>query len=96
MWVHGGWKMTSTTTPEVKSLKYTEQSLYAEVGESVGTGTTCVDNNGLLTTCVESNVFNNGFGRDPEPYATTTLAMQNRVRNLVSKVRIFQFFWASY
>ena len=67
----GGWKGVSTANstpqhmqpPQVNALRYNEQSVYAEVGES-GTTSTCVD--------------------DPAPYATTTLAMQNRVRTLVS------------
>jgi roundabout axon guidance receptor 2 len=53
-----------------------QQSLYAEVGEVVNV----YNNNGLLTT------FNGPPGRhgDPAPYATTTLAMQNRTRTVVS------------
>ena len=53
-----------------------QQSLYAEVGE-IGV----YNNNGLLTT------FNGPMMRpsDPAPYATTTLAMQNRTRTMVRK-----------
>ena len=54
-----------------------QQSLYAEVGEI---GINVYNNNGLLTT------FNGPSMRsgDPAPYATTTLAMQNRTRMMVS------------
>jgi len=62
-----------------KSKAYAEEddhALYAEVGEASATS-----EGGLLST------FNLGGVSDPAPYATTTLAMQNRTRNLVSPRR---------
>ena len=78
MWsAAGDWKGVSSTGsgngPQVKTnLHYNEQSVYAEVGESTTT-----------STCVDSFANNSGLN-EPAPYATTTLAMQNRVRTLVS------------
>ena len=58
-----------------------QQSLYAEVGEVVN----AYNNNGLLTTFNNSPQPPHPSMRpgDPAPYATTTLAMQNRTRSMV-------------
>ncbi len=62
------------------------QSLYAEVGE-----VNVYNNNGLLTTFNGSSSTANPQMRpgDPAPYATTTLAMQNRMRSMVSPIQPF-------
>ena len=74
VWLGGGWKGGSN----YEKNGYAEgQDLYAEVGDCGGG-----NGEGLLTTF---NGFNGRNGcSDPAPYATTTLAMQNSVRTLVS------------
>ena len=58
-----------------------QQSLYAEVGDVVNV----YNNNGLLTTFNGSALGPTPPMRhdDPAPYATTTLAMQNKIRTMV-------------
>ena len=83
IWVNGGWKeklqeqqqpnnfMTAGSNPD--------QGLYAEVGDANS------NKSHLMSTFAAPSGGNYRLGPDPAPYATTTLAMQNRIRTMVSK-----------
>ena len=84
IWVNGGWKeklqeqqqpnnfMTAGSNPD--------QGLYAEVGDANS------NKSHLMSTFAAPSGGNYRLGPDPAPYATTTLAMQNRIRTMVSKI----------
>ena len=68
--------MRGSSSPATTIMNNNSQDLYAEVSDIAVT-------TGLLSTFNNHPVFQNQSNGDPEPYATTTLAMQNTNSRLV-------------
>ena len=88
IWVNGGWKEklqeqqhSSFMTSAVSSNQPADQALYAEVGDANSNKSHLMSTFG---TTPSGGGGNFRLGPDPAPYATTTLAMQNRIRTMVS------------
>ena len=87
IWVNGGWKEklqeqqqhSSFMSAAATSNQPADQALYAEVGDANS-------NKSHLMSTFGTTPSGGNFrlGPDPAPYATTTLAMQNRIRTMVS------------
>ena len=78
IWVNGGWKEKLQEQQQQQMnmrlpSENVDQGLYAEVGEAAAA------KSHLMSTFASAHYRVN----DPAPYATTTLAMQNRIRTLV-------------
>lgn len=71
IWVNGNWKEKLQEQQQFQD----QQGLYAEVGDMV-------NKSHLMSTFGSSNGQPYRVA-DPAPYATTTLAMQNRIRTMV-------------
>ena len=89
IWVNGGWKEKLQEQQQHNSFltagSNQDQGLYAEVGDANS------NKSHLMSTFAGPPTPSGGhyrLGADPAPYATTTLAMQNRIRTMVS-------FWSS-
>lgn len=86
IWINGGWKEKIQEQQQLQQFQMIQQQqnqdqgLYAEVGDIVGN-----NNSSLLSTFGGGMMMGYSRPGDPAPYATTTLAMQNRMRNLVSQ-----------
>ena len=78
IWVNGGWKekLQQQQQQELNNpYNHEQHGLYAEVGEAA--------NKHLLSTFGSAGNHTTYRNNDPAPYATTTLAMQNKVRTMV-------------
>ena len=81
IWINGGWKeklqQQQQQQQQFNNASYNQEQhgLYAEVGEASA-------NKHLLST-FGGSVMTTYRNNDPAPYATTTLAMQNKVRTMV-------------
>ena len=90
IWINGGWKEKLQQQEQLNNpYNHEQHGLYAEVGEAAA-------NKHLLSTFGSvSGVGNHTTpyhrNNDPAPYATTTLAMQNKVRTMVSEVFFYIF-----
>ena len=90
IWINGGWKEKLQQQEQLNNpYNHEQHGLYAEVGEAAA-------NKHLLSTFGSvSGVGNHTTpyhrNNDPAPYATTTLAMQNKVRTMVSEVFFIYF-----
>ena len=88
IWVNGGWKeklQEQQHNSFMTAGSNQDQGLYAEVGDANS------NKSHLMSTFAGPPTPSGGhyrLGQDPAPYATTTLAMQNRIRTMVS-------FWSS-
>ena len=98
IWVNGGWKEKLQQQEQLNNpYNHEQHGLYAEVGEAAA-------NKHLLSTFGSvSGVGNHTTpyhrNNDPAPYATTTLAMQNKVRTMVSEFfymyhKVSEFFFS--
>ena len=96
IWTNGGWKEKLQEQPQMQlnnsflssgngSHSEAGGGLYAEVGESAAPSSG--NKSHLMSTFGGSSGHNYRMGgSDPAPYATTTLAMQNRIRTMVSNI----------
>ena len=84
IWVNGGWKeklQEQQHNSFMTAGSNQDQGLYAEVGDANS------NKSHLMSTFAGPPTPSGGhyrLGQDPAPYATTTLAMQNRIRTMVS------------
>ena len=85
IWVNGGWKEKLQEQQQqqqpnnfMTAGSNQDQGLYAEVGDANS------NKSHLMSTFGGPPGGNYRLGPEPAPYATTTLAMQNRIRTMVS------------
>ena len=89
IWINGGWKEKLQQQEQLNNpYNHEQHGLYAEVGEAA--------NKHLLSTFGSAGNHTTYRNNDPAPYATTTLAMQNKVRTMVSEffyiIKLVRFF----